>query len=151
MSHLTRRTFLQVGALAALAPASVGRVRGANDRIRVAIAGLNGRGGEHVKRWLEIPGSEIAYLVDPDTRTFAKRLKQAGDKAKPQTIADVRKALEDKNVDVVSIATPNHWHSLMTVWACQAGKDVYVEKPVSHNVFEGRASVAAARKYNRIV
>ncbi len=64
---------------------------------------------------------------------------------------DIRKALDDKNLDAVSIATPNHWHSLMTIWACQAGKDVYVEKPISHNVFEGRKCVEAARKYNRIV
>jgi predicted dehydrogenase len=151
MSHLTRRTFLKVGALAALAPASVGRVRGANDRIRIAVAGLNGRGGEHVKQWTSHPGVELAYLIDPDTRTYAKRLKQAGDKATPKTIQDARTALDDKNLDAISIATPNHWHTLLTVWGCQAGKDVYVEKPVSHNVFEGRAAVAAARKYNRIV
>jgi predicted dehydrogenase len=154
MSHLSRRTFLKtagLGTLASLAPASVGRVLGANDRIRIAIAGLNGRGGEHVKEWLAQKGVEITYLVDPDTRVFAKRLKQIGDKARPQTIQDIRKALDDKNLDAVSIATPNHWHALMTVWACQAGKDVYVEKPCSHNVHEGRAAVAAARKYNRIV
>jgi predicted dehydrogenase len=154
MSHLTRRTFLKaagIGTLATLAPASVGRVLGANDRIRIAVAGLNGRGGEHVKEWLNQKGVEITYLIDPDTRTFAKRVKQIGDKAKPQTIQDVRKALDDKNLDAISIATPNHWHALMTVWGCQAGKDVYVEKPCSHNVHEGRAAVAAARKYNRIV
>ena len=97
-------------------------------------------------------GVEITYLIDPDTRTFAKRLKQIGDKAaKPQTVQDVRKALDDKNLDAISIATPNHWHALMTIWACQAGKDVYVEKPCSHNVHEGRIAVEAARKYNRIV
>jgi predicted dehydrogenase len=154
MSHLTRRTFLKaagIGTLATLAPASVGRVLGANDRIRIGVAGLNGRGGEHVKEWLNQKGVEITYLIDPDTRVFAKRIKQIGDKAKPQTIQDVRKALDDKNLDAISIATPNHWHALMTVWGCQAGKDVYVEKPCSHNVHEGRAAVAAARKYNRIV
>jgi predicted dehydrogenase len=151
MSHLTRRTFLQVGALAALAPATVTRARGANDRIRIAVAGLNGRGGEHVKQWTDHDGVELAYLIDPDTRTFAKRLKQAGDKAKPKTVQDARTALDDKSLDAISIAAPNHWHTLLTVWGCQAGKDVYVEKPVSHNVFEGRAAVAAARKYNRIV
>jgi predicted dehydrogenase len=140
-----------IGTLATLAPASVGRVLVANDRIRIAVAGLNGRGGEHVKEWLNQKGVEITYLIDPDTRVFAKRIKQIGDKAKPQTIQDVRKALDDKNLDAISIATPNHWHALMTVWGCQAGKDVYVEKPCSHNVHEGRAAVAAARKYNRIV
>jgi predicted dehydrogenase len=151
MSRLSRRTFLQVGALATLAPAAVGRARGANDRIRIAVAGINGRGGSHVSEWLGQPGVELAYLIDPDTRTYAKRLKQVGDKANPQTIQDVRKALDDKNLDAISIATPNHWHALMTIWACQAGKDVYVEKPASHNVHEGRIAVETARKYNRIV
>ncbi len=154
MPSPTRRTFLQaagLGALATLAPASVGRVLGANDRIRIAVAGLNGRGGSHVGEWSRMKGLEITYLIDPDTRTYAKRLKQAGDKASPKTIQDVRKALEDKTLDAISIATPNHWHALMTIWACQAGKDVYVEKPASHNVHEGRIAVDTARKYNRIV
>ena len=142
-----------VGTLASLAPGSVGRVLGANDRIRIAVAGLNGRGGEHV----EASGSgkkgvEIVYLDRPGhPRPTPGGLKQIGDKAKPQAIQDVRKALDDKNLDAISIATPNHWHALMTIWACQAGKDVYVEKPCSHNVHEGRRAVAAARKYNRIV
>ncbi|MFA4015973.1 MAG: hypothetical protein RUDDFDWM_001074 [Candidatus Fervidibacterota bacterium] len=129
------------------------RVFGANDRIRVAVAGLNGRGGAHIDEFMRIEGVEIAYLVDPDTRTFAKRLKQIEQKgAKPPIcVQDIRKVLDDKDVDVIAIATPNHWHSLMTIWACQAGKDVYVEKPCSHNVFEGRKAVEAARKYNRIV
>ena len=154
MSRLSRRAFVKVaglGTLAALAPASVGRVLGANDRIRIAVAGLNGRGGEHVKQWLGQKGVELTYLIDPDNRVLAKRSKSLADKAEPQTIQDARKALDDKNLDAISIATPNHWHALMTVWACQAGKDVYVEKPGSHNVHEGKAAVAAARKYNRIV
>jgi predicted dehydrogenase len=128
-------------------------VLGANDTIRIAVAGLNGRGGSHVGAWSGMKGVEITYLIDPDTRTYDKRLKQAtakGGKA-PQTIKDVRKALEDKNLDAISIATPNHWHALMTIWGCQAGKDVYVEKPCSHNVHEGRIAVEAARKFNRIV
>jgi predicted dehydrogenase len=151
MSHLTRRTFLKVGALATLAPATAVRAHGANDRIRIATAGLNGRGGDHINAWTKHPGVEIIYLVDPDTRTYAKRIKQVGDKGKPQTIQDVRKALDDKSLDALSIATPNHWHSLMTIWGCQAGKDVYVEKPVSHNVHEGQIAVETARKYDRIV
>ncbi len=157
---MNRRQFLNrslaagVGASFAIAGTkSSGRVLGANDTIRVAIAGLNGRGGSHVGSCLEIPGVEIAYLVDPDTRVFKKRIKQIeeGGKTAPRTVQDVRRALDDKNVDVVSIATPNHWHSLMTIWGCQAGKDVYVEKPCSHNIHEGRIAVDAARKYNRIV
>jgi predicted dehydrogenase len=132
---------------------SSGKVLGANDTIRIAVAGLNGRGGSHVGAWTGMKGVEITYLIDPDTRTYDKRVKQATAKGAtaPQVVKDVRKALEDKNLDAISIATPNHWHALMTVWACQAGKDVYVEKPCSHNVFEGRMAVEAAKKFNRIV
>jgi predicted dehydrogenase len=132
---------------------SSGRVLGSNDTIRVAIAGLNGRGAAHVGGYLGMKNVEIAYLIDPDVRTYAKRSKtiESGSSARPKTLRDVRTALEDKNLDVVSIATPNHWHALMTIWACQAGKDVYVEKPCSHNIHEGRIAVEMARKHNRIV
>jgi predicted dehydrogenase len=132
---------------------STGKVIGANDTIRVAVAGLNGRGSAHVGEFAKMPGVAITYLVDPDTRTYGKRLRQiaaAGGRA-PSTVQDIRRVLEDKDVDVVSIATPNHWHALMTIWACQAGKDVYVEKPCSHNVHEGRIAVEAARHYQRVV
>jgi predicted dehydrogenase len=157
-SRLTRRRFLQ-HTLAAAATVTIagtkssGKVIGANDTVRVAIAGLNGRGGAHVGGYLGLQGVEIAYLVDPDTRTHGKHLKAIADKKQPEPklIQDIRKALDDKNVDVVSIATPNHWHALMTIWACQADKDVYVEKPCSHNVHEGRIAVEMARKKNRIV
>src|SRR5262249_25951977 len=128
---------------------SSGKVLGANDTIRVGIAGLNGRGGSHVGAFGRMEGVEIAYLIDPDKRTWNKHLRSI--KGKPHTVKDVRKALEDKNLDVITIATPNHWHALMTIWACQAGKDVYVEKPCSHNVHEGRIAVEAAKKYQRIV
>ena len=127
---------------------------GANDRIRVAVAGVNGRGRSHIGAFVGRKNEcELAYLVDPDSRLFAKwdkQLEAKGAKA-PVMVQDVRRVLEDKSVDVVSIATPNHWHALMTIWACQAGKDVYVEKPMSHNVHEGRVAADAARKYNRIV
>lgn len=154
-----RRQFLQTSAAFGAAfvisgTKSSGRVLGANDRIRIAVAGLNGRGSSHVGAYLNMDDVELAYLVDPDSRTFAKHLKTIDGKKradKPQQIADIRQALEDKNVDAVSIATPNHWHSLMTIWSCQAGKDVYVEKPASHNIHEGRIAVEAARKYDRIV
>jgi predicted dehydrogenase len=98
-------------------------------------------------------GVEITYLIDPDTRTYARRLKQIATKGRKETkvVKDVRQALEDKHLDAVSIATPNHWHALMTIWGCQAGKDVYVEKPCSHNVHEGGMAVEAAKRYNRIV
>jgi predicted dehydrogenase len=157
MPHTTRRDFLKaagVGALATLAgPTLTSRVLGANDTIRVAVAGLNGRGHSHTSAWLAIPGVQIAYLIDPDTRTYAGHLKRIASKGAPapKCVQDVRQALEDKSLDAISVATPNHWHSLITVWACQAGKDVYVEKPLSHEVHEGRVAVEAARKYQRIV
>jgi hypothetical protein len=155
---LTRRSFLK-RSLAAAATVTIagtkssGKVLGANDTIHIAVAGLNGRGGSHVGAWGRMKGVEITYLIDPDTRTYDKRLKQIADLGgkKPQVVKDVRKALEDKSLDAISIATPNHWHALMTIWGCQAGKDVYVEKPCSHNVHEGRIAVEAAKKYNRIV
>jgi predicted dehydrogenase len=155
MPHMNRRTFLQrsLAAAAALSASSYARVRGANDSVRVAVAGLNGRGESHVGAFAGIPGVEVAYLVDPDRRTFGPRLRQiekAGGR-KPETVQDVRRALEDRNLAAISIATTNHWHALMTIWACEAGKDVYVEKPCSHNVREGRIAVETARRMKRIV
>ena len=132
---------------------SSGRIIGANDTVRIGVAGLNGRGGEHVDQWAGMKGVEITYLIDPDTRTYENRIGQIKKRGgtTPKTVRDIRQALDDKNLDAVSVATPNHWHTLITVWACQAGKDVYVEKPCSHNVHEGRVSVEAARKYDRVV
>ena len=157
MSRQTRRSFLK-GTLAAAATVTLagtkssGRVLGANEVVRIGVAGLNGRGSAHVGAFSKIKDVEIVYLIDPDSRTFAKRLEQLSKQAtKPTLVTDLRKALEDKNLDAVSVATPNHWHALITIWACQAGKDVYVEKPCSHEVHEGRMALDAARKYNRIV
>jgi predicted dehydrogenase len=98
-------------------------------------------------------GVEITYLIDPDKMTYKKRIDQIEKNggSTPKTVQDIRRALEDQNLDAISVATPNHWHSLITIWACQAGKDVYVEKPCSHNIHEGRIAVEAARKYGRIV
>jgi predicted dehydrogenase len=158
-TRLNRRQFV-TGTLAAAGAGfaiggtrSTGRVIGANDTIRIAVAGLNGRGEAHVGEYLKMPNVEIATLVDPDTRTYGKHLKRIGSNGgkAPSTVQDIRRVLEDRNIDVVSIATPNHWHALMTVWACQAGKDVYVEKPCSHNVHEGRIAVEAARRHHQIV
>ena len=157
MTELSRRSFLQTTALTAGTVAlshtkSSGKILGANERVRVGVAGLNGRGSAHVGSYLGMKDVEIAYLIDPDSRTFKKHLaKIEPNGQKPTTVADVRKALDDKTLDAVSIATPNHWHALMTVWACQAGKDVYVEKPCSHNVAEGRAAVDVAERHNRVV
>ena len=153
-----RRRFLQ-GSLAAAATLTIagtkssGRVLGANDTIRIGVAGIHGRGGEHIKTFGGMPHVQVTYLIDPDSTLFASRAaaieKQTG--TAPTCVQDIREALDDKNLDAVSVATCNHWHSLITIWACQAGKDVYVEKPCSHNVFEGRKCVEAAAKYGRIV
>jgi predicted dehydrogenase len=155
MARMTRRRFFK-NTLAAAATITLagtkssGRVLGANEVIRVAIAGLNGRGGAHVGALANMQGVQITYLVDPDTRTYARRTGAIRGN-RPQTVQDVRRALEDRNVDAVSIATPNHWHALMTIWAAQAGKHVYVEKPCSHNIHEGRIAVEIARRQRVIV
>lgn len=159
MPRTTRRAFLSGSAAAIGAGFAIGgtkasgRILGANETINVAIAGLNGRGGAHVSEYSGLEGVRITHLVDPDTRTFSKRVTQTvdGGGASPETVQDLRSVLDDPAVDVVSIASPNHWHALMTIWACEAGKDVYVEKPCSHNIHEGKVSVEAARKYGRIV
>lgn len=156
MNRLSRRSLIRqslaaTGALAISYKASA-RPLGANDRIRVAVAGVNGRGGDHIAEYVKLEGVEVACIVDPDTRIHDRAIKRATkDGRSPKAVQDIREVLEDKNIDVISIATPNHWHALMTIWACQAGKDVYVEKPCSHNIHEGRIAVQAARKYNRIV
>ena len=154
MKSLTRRTFLKSsllgGAAATLAPYS--RVLGANDDIRVAVVGFRSQGSNHIKWFGNIPGVRVVALCDADRNLIDRevgKLKERNQKV--DTYVDVRKLLEDKNIDAIITATPNHWHSLITIWACQAGKDVYVEKPVSHNIWEGRKMVEAARKYNRMV
>ncbi len=149
-----RRDFLRTGAgVAALGLAQSGRVLGANDRVRLAICGLRGRGNDHLKGFSKVPGVEIAAVCDIDENVLAGRLADMEKMGlpKPTTYGDVRKLLEDKSIDAISVATPNHWHSLMGIWACQAGKDAYVEKPISHNIWEGRQLVLAAAHYNRIV
>ncbi|HEY7315863.1 MAG TPA: Gfo/Idh/MocA family oxidoreductase [Gemmataceae bacterium] len=158
MRNLTRRGFLK-NTLAAAATVTIagtkssGRVLGANDVIRVGVAGIHGQGKSHIDQYLGLKGVQVTYLIDPDASLFASRgapIKEKWRQA-PKCVQDIRKALEDKELDAVSIATPNHWHSLIAIWACQAGKDVYVEKPLSHNITEGRRCVEAARHYKRIV
>jgi predicted dehydrogenase len=157
MTRVTRRRFLH-SSLAAAASVTIagtkssGKVMGANDRIRIAVAGLNGRGHSHTDAFSKMQNVEIAYLVDPDKRTYKRHLdKLKTQSSAPTCVQDIRKALEDKELNAVSIATPNHWHALMTIWACEHGKDVYVEKPCSHNVSEGRIAVEMARKHKRVV
>jgi predicted dehydrogenase len=160
MNRFSRRRFLQASAASTLLPlfhvASARAAGGAADgleTVRVAVAGINGRGQGHISELLAVPGVEIAYLIDPDSRLFEGLSRRIAERCgtAPRCVQDIRQALDDKELDAVSIATCNHWHSLMTIWACQAGKHVYVEKPMSHNVFEGRQCVEASRRYNRIV
>ncbi|HUV68926.1 MAG TPA: Gfo/Idh/MocA family oxidoreductase [Terracidiphilus sp.] len=152
-NNLNRRDFLSGGAASGVALMASGKVLGANNRVRVAICGLHGRGGDHLKNFSKIPNVEIAALCDVDDNVLRQRTAQMEQMglAKPATYTDVRKLLEDHSIDAISIATPNHWHSLIAIWACQAGKDVYVEKPCSHNLWEGQQLVKAAQRYKRIV
>jgi predicted dehydrogenase len=154
MTRLGRRTFLKTSAAAVgtLAIASSSRAA-PGDRIRVAVMGVRGRGMAHVNDFLRMKDVEVAAVCDVDMNATAAAVKavDAVYGKKPPVVQDIRRILEDKSIDAISIATCNHWHTLGALWAVQAGKDVYVEKPASHNVWEGRKLVEAARKYNRIV
>jgi len=158
MAQFSRRQFLQsssaaAGSLLLVGTRSSGNIAGANDRLRIAVCGLNGRGKSHIKGWLGQDNVEVACVVDPDRRVLERTInsiEKITGKA-PRGVADVRVALDDKNIDAISVATPNHWHSLMTIWGAQAGKHVYVEKPMSHDVAEGRIAVAAQEKYGVVV
>ncbi len=168
----SRRSFLRTAAtgavLAAVSPAALAKdpvkkptvvpptAKGANDRIRVAVLGVNGRGKNHIEEIMglsEKANVEVAVLCDPDMNVLQERAgdfeKKYGKKVMIEQ--DFRRILEDKTIDAITIAMPNHWHALATVWACQAGKDVYVEKPATHNISEGKKIIEAAYKYNRIV
>jgi len=167
---MNRRHFLRntAAATAGMALGLPGRSRAqtsANETINVAIIGIRGdrkdhatwtqrgRGQDHYEHLSKIPNVRISHVVDVDERHFNDSLsfvkqKFGGD---PKTATDFRRVLDDKDVDAVTIAAPDHWHALMTIWACQAGKDVYVEKPISHNIVEGRRMIDAARRSGRIV
>jgi len=155
---MDRRHFLMGSAAALSAAQSV--FGSANETVRVAVIGvgghgktLGGRGKNHIEGYPKVPNVEIVAVCDVDEThlNYGAGLVEKLQGKKPQTYVDIRKLLENKEIDAISIATPNHWHTLMTIWACQAGKDVYVEKPCSHNLFEAKQIVAAARKYNRMV
>src|SRR6202048_2549773 len=156
METINRREFVKTSVGAAIAApfiGAVGRAHSPNDTINLAVVGLRSRGQAHYEGFGKIPGVRIATLCDVDERLFSEALANLGKVAqqKPGTETDLRRVLDDKNIDAVTIATPDHWHALAAIWACQAGKDVYIEKPVSHNIWEGRQIVNAARKYNRLV
>ena len=138
---------MAVGAGLALA-APFSKARGANNDIRMAVIGVGERGSGHVRDFGRIEGVRVVAVCDADQNRVDQFKKQ---NAAMDTYTDMRKIFDRKDIDAVSSAAPNHWHALTTIWACQAGKDIYIEKPVSHNIWEGRKMVEAARKYNRIV
>ncbi|MCC6698149.1 MAG: Gfo/Idh/MocA family oxidoreductase [Candidatus Hydrogenedentes bacterium] len=151
---ISRRQFLSRSSAVIVAGTMVaGKVFGANEKVNMAVIGFNGRGGNHIEGWRTCPNSQLVAICDVDENVHPAGLKRATEDgaATPKTYTDLRLLLEDKDVDAVSIATPNHWHTLASIWAMEAGKDVYVEKPCSHNVWEGRQLINAAKKYNRIV
>ena len=158
MKTFTRRDILKATVPSSLAMMAIPTIIpstafGANDRMRVAVIGINGRGKDHISGFMKQDNVEVATLCDVDNVVLQSGAKAFEEKysKKVQTEQDLRKVYEDKTIDAVSIATPNHWHALAAIWACQAGKDVYVEKPACHNLFEGRKLIEAATKYNRIV
>ncbi|MCC7498660.1 MAG: Gfo/Idh/MocA family oxidoreductase [Bryobacterales bacterium] len=146
MSSITRRNLLASALPLAAA-------LGANDRVNVAVVGLGGRGTDHVKTYSGLPNTRVAAVCDVNqaARERAVALVRKLQGHTPAEFNDMRQLFASKDIDAVSIATPNHWHALAMIWACQAGKDVYVEKPACYNVFEGRKMIEAARKYNRMV
>src|SRR4051794_4654034 len=150
---MNRRHFVMSSAIAAGSAFAPRAFAGPNDRVRVACVGVRGQGKSHIGAYSKMDNVEIAAVCDIDESILNARLgeieKNSG--KKPVGYTDIRKLLEDKSIDAVSIATPNHSHALQTIWACQAGKHVYVEKPATHNIFEAKQIVAAARKYNRLV
>src|ERR1051325_3547022 len=154
--QFTRRQFLRKTSTAIIVAGAMaqGKVFGANNRIRMCTIGFHGQGGSHINDILGMPDeAEYVALCDVDSTVLEGGAKKVADKQgkAPKKYKDIREALQDKEIDAVTIATPNHWHTLAAVWSCQAGKDVYVEKPLSHSIYEGRQLVAAAEKYGRMV
>lgn len=161
MNKIPRRRFIRNSLLAVAAckawplaaQSSVrSRIIGASEDIRCAVVGFNGRGKNHIEALSQMKGVRLVALCDVDSTVLGKELQKANDGgAKVEGYTDIRKLLENKDIDVVTFATPHHWHALGAIWAVQAGKDVYVEKPAAHNIWEGRKMVEAARKYNRLM
>jgi predicted dehydrogenase len=149
---LNRREFIAMGAAAPIIAQRAARA-GANDRINIAVIGVRSRGRDHIVAFTKQKECNISTICDIDLAKAAlgQELAEKLQGRKPQVVQDLRRVFDDKNIDAVTIATPNHWHALATIWACQAGKDVYVEKPASHNIWEGQRMVDAARKYQRMV
>ena len=156
-STLSRRVFVKksAGAAALLAMPEIipSGVFGANDKVRVAVLGVNGRGTTHIEGYMNLPDVEVACLCDPDLVVLGKRAEEFEKKYSKKVMQqqDLRKVYEDKSIDAVSIATPNHWHALAAIWACQAGKDVYVQKPLSYTIQEALVMTRVANDNKRVV
>ena len=153
MKEMNRREFVKNSAVATSAPYVLPRGDARSDTVRVGVVGLRGRGRDHLAGFQGLSGVEVTAICDVDDEVIVAVRRGFDEKgwAQPAAFKDIRHLLEDGSVDAVSLATPNHWHALGTIWACQAGKHVYVEKPASYNVLEGRRMVEAARKYGRVV
>lgn len=152
---IPRRDFLKTsliaGAAAQVPLSAWARVRGANDAIRVGVAGVNGKGWNHVERFQSRTDARVVAICDPDRGLLRRRRDEfEKDRQKLETFADIREMLDEAELDVVVVATPDHWHAPAAVWAMEAGKDVYVEKPLTYCIWEGRQLVAAAERYGRI-
>ncbi len=147
-------TGITIGAMG-FSPKSYASIIGANDRFRVAVCGVRGQGNSHIRDYAGRDDVEVTWLVDPDRLVLEQRLgelrESTGNSYRVQGVSDVRRVLDDPTLDAIDVSTPNHWHSLMVIWAAQAGKHCYVEKPVSHDVYEGRVALAAVQKYGTIV
>ena len=139
------------GATSAFAAPAHVSARGANEVINTAIIGIRGQGRQHIKYQTATPGVRIVTLCDPDANLFDARVKEVPGDGRVKVEKDMRRVFDDKDVDCVVVAAPNYWHALATVWACQAGKDVYCEKPAHYCVSEGAKMIAAATKHDRVV
>ncbi len=155
MTRINRREFVQstmaIGAGLFVAPV-IGRSQSPNEKLGVAVVGVGGRGGDHLQGYMDDPRTEVRIIVDIDEKIGNSRCESVEKKqgSRPRLVADMREAFDSPDIELVSTATPNHWHALCGIWAMQAGKDAYIEKPVCHDIAEGSALVAAARKYNRM-
>jgi predicted dehydrogenase len=157
MNSINRREFLTAATTTAVAAGLAGsfsvNAQGANEKVVIGVMGVRGRGSYLGPEFAKRDDVIVKYIADPDSRLFPSRSKGIEDACgtAPECVQDFRRMLDDPEVDGIVMATPNHWHALGTVMACQAGKDVYIEKPTSHNIWEGRKMVEAARKYDRVV
>jgi predicted dehydrogenase len=156
MPSINRRLFLaETGAavLTGLAPRRIHAADSPNEKINIAVMGLRGRGQLLATLFAGFKDARVSAICDVDDRLLPAAVQSVESRQgiAPRTVTDVRRVLDDKSIDALVCAAPNHWHALATVWACQAGKDVYVEKPLAHNIIEGRRMIQAARKYDRVV